>query len=77
MIDEDQKLVDLTRMKQGQAKLDMVQSLNEKRELLKKQQELEEYENELMRSFAEQQDMREEEIREKKAELEAARESIF
>ena len=37
MIDEDQKLVDLTRMKQGQAKLDMVQSLNEKRELLKKQ----------------------------------------
>ncbi len=77
MIDEDQKLVDLTRMKQGQAKLDMVQSLNEKRELLKKQQELEEYENELMRRFAEQQEMREEEIREKKAELEAARESIF
>ena len=77
MIDEDQKLVDLTRMKQGQAKLDMVQSLNEKRELLKKQQELEEYENELMRRFADQQEMREEEIREKKAELEAARESIF
>ena len=77
MIEEDQKLVDLTRMKQGQAKLDMVQSLNEKRELLRKQQELEEYENELMRRFAEQQEMREEEIREKKAELEAARESIF
>jgi hypothetical protein len=30
-----------------------------------------------MRRFAEQQEMREEEIREKKAELEAARESIF
>ncbi len=36
MIEEDQKMVELTRMKQGQAKLDMVQSLTEKRDLTKK-----------------------------------------
>jgi hypothetical protein len=33
MIDEDQKMVALIRMKQEQAKLDMVQSVNEKRDL--------------------------------------------
>jgi hypothetical protein len=32
-------------MKQEQSKLDMVQSVNEKRELVRKQKELEEYEN--------------------------------
>jgi hypothetical protein len=45
MIDEDQKMISLIKMKQEQSKLDMVQSVNEKRELVRKQKELEEYEN--------------------------------
>ena len=53
MIEEDQKLSDLTKLKQDQSKLDMIQSLNEKRELIRKQRDLEEYENEMMRRFAE------------------------
>jgi len=52
MIDEDQRMVALIRMKQEQAKLDMVQSVTEKRELLRKQKELEEYENEMLRRYA-------------------------
>lgn len=54
MIEEDQKMVALIRMKQEQAKLDMVQSVNEKRELQRKQRELEEYENEMLRRYAQQ-----------------------
>jgi hypothetical protein len=45
--------------------------------MLRKQKELEDYENEMLRRFAEQQMYREEEIRAKKAELEAAKEEIF
>lgn len=45
-------MVALIRMKQEQAKLDMVQSVTEKRELLRKQKELEEYENEMLRRYA-------------------------
>ena len=52
MIEEDQRMVALIRMKQEQAKLDMVQSVTEKRELLRKQKELEEYENEMLRRYA-------------------------
>ena len=52
MIDEDQKMISLIKMKQEQAKLDMVQSVNEKRELQRKQKELEEFENELLRRYA-------------------------
>ena len=58
MIDEDQRMVALIRMKQEQAKLDMVQSVTEKRELLRKQKELEEYENEMLRRYAQQQEGR-------------------
>ncbi len=47
-------MVALIRMKQEQAKLDMVQSVNEKRELQRKQRELEEYENEMLRRYAQQ-----------------------
>jgi hypothetical protein len=53
MIEEDQRMVALIKMKQEQSKLDMVQSLNEKRELQRKQRELEEYENEMLRRYAE------------------------
>lgn len=58
MIEEDQRMVALIRMKQEQAKLDMVQSVTEKRELLRKQKELEEYENEMLRRYAQQQEGR-------------------
>ena len=54
MIDEDQKMISLIKMKQEQAKLDMVQSVNEKRELQRKQKELEEFENEMLRRYAHQ-----------------------
>jgi hypothetical protein len=52
MIDEDQKMISLIKMKQEQSKLDMVQSVNEKRELIRKQKELEEYENQMLRRYA-------------------------
>lgn len=58
MIEEDQKMIALIRMKQEQAKLDMVQSVNEKRELQRKQMELETYENEMLRRYAQQQEGR-------------------
>ena len=45
--------------------------------MLRRQKELEEYENEMLKRFAEQQQYREDEIRAKKAEMEAAREEIF
>lgn len=77
MIEEDQKMIALIRIKQEQSKLDMVQSVSEKRELVRKQQELEEYENEMLRRYAYQQEGRQQEIQAKKAEAEAAREGIF
>lgn len=40
-------------MKQDQAKHDMVMSVNEKKEMLRRQKELEEYENEMLQRFAE------------------------
>ena len=72
-----QKMIALIKMKQEQSKLDMVQSVNEKRELQRKQKELEEYENEMLRRYAHQQEGRQAEIQAKKAEAEAAREEIF
>ena len=55
----------------------MIQSVNEKRELQRKQMELESYENEMLRRYNEQQEGRQAEIQAKKAEAEAAREEIF
>lgn len=77
MIEEDKRVMELSKMKQEQAKMDMIMSVNEKKEMLRRQKELEEYENEMLRRFAEQQMYREEEIKAKKAEVEAAREEIF
>lgn len=77
MIDEDQKMIALIKMKQEQSKLDMVQSVTEKRDLVRKQKELEVYENEMLRRYSEQQEGRQAEIQEKKASAEAAREEIF
>jgi len=77
MIDEDQKMNELTRLKQDQAKQDMILSVSEKREMQKRRKQLEDYENQMLRRYAEQQQQREDEIRAKKAEVEAAREGIF
>lgn len=55
----------------------MIQSVNEKRDMIRKQRELEEYETQMLQRFAEQQQAREDEIRAQKATVEAAREEIF
>jgi len=44
-------MMELIRLKQEQAKSDMIMSIQEKREMQKRQKELEEYENEMLRRF--------------------------
>ncbi len=61
----------LTKMKQDQAKNDMIMSVNEKNALKRRQKELEDYENDMLKRFLEQQQQREEEIKARKAEVEA------
>ena len=55
----------------------MVLSQNEKRALLKRQRELEEYEDELVRRYASQQEERANELASLKAAAEEQREAIF
>jgi len=55
----------------------MVLSVNEKKALLKRQQELEEYEEELVRRYAAQQQERSDNLAAMKEEAEAQREAIF
>ena len=55
MIAEDHEMMRITKMKQEQSKQDMVLSVNEKKALLKRQRELEEYEEELVRKYGAQQ----------------------
>ena len=52
MIDEDHEMMRINKMKQEQSKQDMILSMNEKRALLKRQKELDEYEEELVRRYA-------------------------
>lgn len=47
-------MMELIRLKQQQAKSDMIMSMQEKREMQKRQTELEQYENEMLRRFAAQ-----------------------
>jgi hypothetical protein len=49
MIDEDHEMMRISKMKQEQSKNDMILSVNEKKALLKRQQELAEYEEEMVR----------------------------
>ena len=77
MIQEDQQIMALNKQKQDQAKMDMVMSVTEKRDMLKRQKEQEEYENQQLKQYAQQQQLREDEIRAKKAEADAAKETIF
>jgi hypothetical protein len=49
MIEEDHEMIRINKMKQEQSKQDMILSVNEKKALLQRQKELEEYEEELVR----------------------------
>ena len=77
MIEEDHELMRITKMKQEQSKQDMILSVNEKKALLKRQKELEEYEEELVRRYAQQQGQRAEELQAMKDAAEAQRDAIF
>ena len=77
MIDEDHEMMRITKMKQEQSKQDMILSVNEKKALLRRQKELEEYEEELVRRYAAQQGQRAEELQAMKEAAEAQRDAIF
>lgn len=55
----------------------MILSQNEKRQLLRRQKEMEEYEDEMVRLYAEQQQARMDEIQAQKDAAEAIKEKIF
>lgn len=59
--------------KKEQSQADMILSMNEKRALLKRQKDMEEYEDEMVRRYALQQQAREDELRAMKAQAEEAR----
>ena len=55
----------------------MILSQNEKRALLKRQREMDQYEDEMVRRYAQQQQARQDEIHAMKQEAEAIRDQIF
>ena len=73
MIEEDNEQAKINMQKKEQSQADMILSMNEKRALLKRQKDMEEYEDEMVRQYAQQQQAREDEIRAMKAEAEAVR----
>lgn len=77
MIEEDHEMMRITKMKQEQSKQDMILSVNEKKALVKRQRELEQYEEELVRRYQGQQAARGEELANIKAAAEAQRDAIF
>ena len=77
MIEEDNEQARINLQKKEQSQADMILSMNEKRALLKRQKDMEEYEDEMVRRYAQQQQAREDEIRAMKAEAEAVRDQIF
>lgn len=58
MIDEDREMARIQHLKMQQAQADMILSVNEKQALLRRQQEMEQYENEMVRKYAEEQQKR-------------------
>lgn len=62
MIDEDNEMSRIIGQKKEQSQADMQLSMQEKRALLRRQKELEEYEDEMVRRYAAQQQMRQDEI---------------
>ena len=77
MIQEDHELVRINKMKQDQSKQDMILSMNEKKALLRRQKELEEYEEETVRRYNAQQKERADELQYMKELAEQQREAIF
>ena len=77
MIEEDHEMQKIQQMKMEQSKQDMILSVNEKKALLKRQRELEEYEEELVRRFQGQQQARSHELQAMKEQAEAQRDAIF
>ena len=77
MISEDNEQGRINMQKKEQAQADMILSQNEKRALLQRQKEMEEYEDEMVRRYAQQQQARQDEIRAMKEQAEAVRDQIF
>lgn len=77
MINEDTRMMQLTKEKQEQAKNDMFVSIMEKKRQQREQKLLEEQENQMVREYARQQEQRQGEIAQKKAAEEAERDAIF
>ena len=77
MIDEDMEMMRIQQQKQEQAQADMILSVNEKRAMIKRQKEMEEYEEEMVRRYAAQQQKRADDIQQAKDQAEAEREVIF
>lgn len=77
MIAEDNELARIQMQKKEQSQADMILSLNEKRALQRRQKDMNDYEDELVRRYAEQQIQRQNDIQAAKDVAEQAREEIF
>ena len=77
MIEEDNEQARIMYQKKEQSQADMILSQNEKRALLKRQKEMDSYEDEMVRRYAQQQQARQDEIQAMKQEAEAIRDEIF
>ena len=77
MINEDREMARIQNLKMEQAQADMILSLNEKRALERRQAEMDQYENEMVRRYAEQQQERLNQIQAAKNAAEEARDQIF
>ena len=62
MIEEDNEQARIVQQKKEQSQADMILSQNEKRALLKRQREMDQYEDEMVRRYAQQQQARQDEI---------------
>ena len=62
MIEEDNEQSRIVQQKKEQSQADMILSQNEKRALLKRQREMDQYEDEMVRRYAQQQQARQDEI---------------
>lgn len=62
MIEEDNEMGRIMIQKKEQSQADMILSINEKRALLKRQAEMERYEDEMVRRYAAQQQQRQDEL---------------
>lgn len=77
MIEEDNEQARIVQQKKEQSQADMILSQNEKRALFKRQREMDEYEDEMVRRYAQQQQSRQDEIQSLKAQAEQIRDQIF